>query len=92
MLYAGLSLTGVGIIWYIVHVIFYNRLLRKYHPELFENSLWPRHSDKRSKKATVVVTSGKRPAWIVLFFILAITFIFFGIVITIVALIMKLFQ
>ena len=91
-MYTGLSLTGIGIIFYIVHVILYNRLLIKYHPELFENSLWSRHSDKRSKKATFFVTSGKRPAWIVLFFILAISFILFGIVITIVALIMKLFQ
>jgi len=92
MLYTGLSLIGIGVIWYIVHAIIYNYFLRKHNPGIFDNSLQPRHSGKRSKKATVVVTSGKTPAWVMLFGMPPIPLFLFGIVITIVALIIKLFK
>lgn len=92
MLYIGLLLISIGVIWYIVHAVIYNRFLRKHHPEIFDDGLRSRHSSKQSKKITVVVTSGQTPAWIMLFGIPPIPLFLLGIVITIVALIINAFQ
>jgi hypothetical protein len=88
----GILFTSIGIILYIVHAIIYNRFLRKNHPEIFDDSLRPRHSRKRSKKVSVVVVSGQTPAWVMLLGIPAIPLFLLGIVITIVALIINFFQ
>jgi hypothetical protein len=92
MLDIGLLLIGIGVIWYIAHAAIYNRFLRKHNPEIFDDSLRPRHSGKRSKKVTVVVTSGQTPAWIMLFGIPPIPIFLLGVVITIVTLIINAFQ
>jgi hypothetical protein len=92
MLYIGLSLIGIGILWYIVHAVIYNRSLRKTHPEIFGDGLRPRHSGRRSKQVTVVVTSGRTPAWIMLFGLPPIPLFLLGIVITSVALIISMFH
>ena len=92
MLDIGLWLIGIGIIWYIAHAVIYNLSLRKHNPEIFDDSLPPRHPSKRSKKVAVVVTSGQTPAWIMLFGIPPIPLFLLGVVITIVTLIINAFQ
>jgi len=91
MLYIGLLLIGIGVVWYIIHAVIYNRFLGKHHPEIFDDGLQPRHSGKRSKKVAVVVVSRQTPAWIALFGIPPIPLFLLGIVITIVALIINAF-
>ena len=92
MLYIGLFLIGIGIIWYIVHAVIYNRFLGKHHPEIFDDNLQPRRSGKRNKTLTVVVTDNQTPAWIMILGIPPIPIFLIGIVITIVTLIINAFQ
>lgn len=92
MLHIGLLLIGIGIVWYIVHTVIYNYFIRKHHPDIYDDDLRSRHTSKQSKKVTVVVTSGQTPVWIVLFGIPPIPLFLLGIVITIVGLIINIFQ
>ncbi len=92
MLYTGFFITGIGIIFYVVHAVMHNRFLRKHHPEIFDDSLRQQHYGKRSKKVTVVVMDRHTPVLIMIFGIPSIPLFLLGIVITIVALIIKVFQ
>jgi hypothetical protein len=92
MLNIGFLLIGIGVIWYIVHAVIYNRFLGKHHPEIFDDNLQSQRSGKRNKKAIVVVTGRQTPAWIMLFGTPPIPIFFLGIVITVVTLIINAFQ
>ena len=82
---------GIGIIWYIVHTVIYNRALRKHNPEIFDESRRQRYTGKRNKKVPVVVTKGQTPAWIMSFGLPLIPLFLVGVVITFVALIVDVF-
>jgi len=92
MLRIGFLLVGIGIVWYIVHAVIYNYFLRKHDPDFLNDSFQPPRSSKKNKKVTVVVSSGRTPAWIILFGMPSIPLFLLGIVITVVALIINIFQ
>jgi len=92
MLRIGLFFISIGIIWYIIHTVIYNYFLRKHHADIYDDGLRSRHASKQSNKVTVIVTSGQTPVWIVLFGIPPIPLFLLGIVITILGLIINIFQ
>jgi hypothetical protein len=92
MLKIGLALIVISIIWYLVHMEIYNRHLRKYRPEIFDESLIKRNSHKQGSKVTLVVTNGQTPAWIMIFGLPPLPLFLIGIVVTIVALIINAFR
>lgn len=92
MLYIGLALIVIGIVWYLVDMEIYNRYLRKHRPEVFDESPRKRTPHKKGREVTVIVTNGQTPAWIMFFGLPPLPLFLIGIVLTIVALIVNAFR
>ena len=92
MLYIGLLAIGIGISLYIAHAIIYNYFLRKNSPEVFHDIPQSGRSKQRNKKATIVVVNSQTPGWVILLGLPSMPLLLLGILITVVALIMKIFQ
>jgi hypothetical protein len=90
-MYIGLALIIISIVWYLVHMEIYNRYLRKYRPEILDGSLGKRIPHKQGGKVTVIITTGKTPAWITLFGLPPLPLFLIGILLTIVGLIVNAF-
>ena len=91
MLYTGVSLIGIGISLYIAHAIIYSYFLRKNSPEIFNDFPQSRRPKKQNRKTTIVVVNSQTPSWVVLLGLTAIPLFLLGILISVVAFIMKIF-
>jgi hypothetical protein len=92
MLYLGITLIIIGIVWYLAHMEIYSWYLRKNRPEIFDESLRKRTPHKQSGKVTIIVTNGQTPGWITLFGLPPLPLFLIGIFLTIVALIVNAFR
>jgi len=88
----GIILIAVSIVWYIAHAMLYNYFLQKNNPELFDEKPQQRGSKKGKKEVTVVMTSGKTPAWVMLIGVPPMPLFVVGVVITVIAFIVGLFK
>ncbi len=92
MVYFGLALIVIGIVWYIVHTIIYNHYLAKNAPELLQpRSNKSRSKGKKQEPVTVIVTEGQTPGWLGLLGIPPIPIFLLGLLITIVSAIVGIF-
>jgi hypothetical protein len=92
MLYIGIALIIISIVWYLVHMEIYNQYLKKHRPEILDGSLRKRTPHKQGSKVTVIVTTGQTPAWIMLFGLPPLPLFLIGILLTAVALIVNAFR
>lgn len=91
ILYTGISLIGIGISLYIAHAIIYNYFLRKNSPEIFNDIPQSGRSKKQKKKMTIAVINSQTPSWVVLLGLPSIPLFLVGVLMSVVALIMKIF-
>jgi len=92
MLYIGIALIVISIVWYLVHMEIYNRYLRKHRPEILDGSLTKRTPRKQAGKVPVIISIGQTPAWIMLFGLPPLPLFLIGILLTVVALIVNAFK
>jgi hypothetical protein len=92
MLYIGITLITISIVWYLVHMEIYSQYLRKHRPEILDDSLRKRNPHKQGGKVTVIITTGQTPAWIMLFGLPPLPLFLIGTLLTVVALIVNAFR
>jgi len=96
-MYIGAGLIGLGIVWYVVYAIIYNRYLPKDLPEIVQQSQAKKPSTNKNNKkgripVTVVVTESTAPSWLALFGIPPVPLVLLGLIIFVVAAVINLFN
>ena len=92
MLYIGIALIIISIVWYLVHMEIYSQYLRKHRPEILDGSVKKQTPHEKGGKVNVIITTGRTPAWIMLFGLPPLPLFLIGALLTVVALIVNAFR
>ncbi len=92
-MYFGIIVIIIGILWYITYMVIYNYYLRKNAPDLLQSpSANSCSKGRKDRNVRVVITEGLTPGWVALVGIPPIPIFLLGLLITIVALVPRLFR